>query len=62
MITSAMQTDEVAADVERLGDSLKKAIDGANWQAAKIAVDDCRQWMSTMAGVVTSRMTRVFDL
>ena len=61
MIASARHEDAVAADVARLGESLRQAIDAHDWRAARTAVDEVRAWMATMAGVIASRMTRVFD-
>lgn len=61
VIVSAQHDDAVAADVARLGEPLRAAIDAGDWAAAAEAVAAVRAWMLTMAGVVTSRMTRVFD-
>jgi hypothetical protein len=61
MIASARHEDAVAADVARLGESLRRAIDAHDWRAARLAVDEVRAWMATMAGVIASRMTRVFE-
>lgn len=61
VIASARQNDAVAEDVARLGDDLRRAIDASDWRAARDAVEAVRAWLSTMAGVVGSRMTRVFD-
>jgi hypothetical protein len=61
MIVSAQHEDAVAADVARLGEPLRAAIEAGDWKAAAEAVDAVHAWMLTMAGVVTSRMTRVFE-
>jgi hypothetical protein len=61
MIVSARQDDAIADDVARLGEPLRAAIEARDWAAAAEAVDAIRAWMLTMAGVVTSRMTRVFE-
>jgi hypothetical protein len=61
IIASAQHDDAVAADVKRLGAALKQAIEDCDWKAAHAATDECRRWLATMAGVVTARMTRVFD-
>lgn len=62
MIASARQDDAVAAEVGRLGAALRDAIEARDWRAARAAIDEVRAWMSTMAGVVTARMTRVFEI
>jgi len=60
-IVSAQSDDAIAEDVARLGEPLRAAIERRDWAAAAVAVDAVRSWMLTMAGVVTSRMTRVFE-
>ncbi len=62
IVASAKHKDAIADDVERLGETLKAAIDASDWQAARTATEDCRRWLQTMAGVINSRMTRVFEL
>ena len=61
VIASARHEDAVAGEVARLGEDLRAAIEARDWVAAATAVDAVRTWMTTMAGVVTSRMTRVFE-
>lgn len=61
MIVSARTDDALARDVARLGERLRAAIDAGDWDAAGAVIEDTRAWLSTMAGVVTARLTRVFE-
>jgi hypothetical protein len=61
VIVSARQDDAVAADVARMGDRLRRALDARDWPEAAASVAEVRAWLATMAGVVTARLTHVFD-
>ena len=61
VLVSARVRDDLGRQVAELGEKLQAARDAEDWQACREVLDDVRQWLATMAGVVTSRMTRVFD-
>jgi N-acyl-D-aspartate/D-glutamate deacylase len=61
MILSAYHEDALAAEVARMGERLRRSLDDGDLAGAAEAIGEVRAWMATMAGVVTSRMTRVFD-
>jgi hypothetical protein len=61
VIVSSRHNDAVAADVAAMGERLRAAIDASDWAAAALATDQVRVWLSTMAGVVTSRLTHSFS-
>jgi len=51
----------VAQDVAAMGGRLRAAIDARDWTAAAVANEQVRTWLTTMAGVVTSRLTHSFS-
>jgi D-serine deaminase-like pyridoxal phosphate-dependent protein len=61
VIVSASQSDAVARDVAEMGERLRAAIERGDRGAAEAAVTDVRAWLSTMAGVVASRMVQAFE-
>ena len=61
MIASAQHNDAVARDVAALGEELRAHIDAADWARAAQAIAKVQSWLATMAGVVTSRMQKVFE-
>jgi hypothetical protein len=61
MIVSARHEDALARDVAATGEKLRAAIDANDWGTAAEAVEEIRGWMTTMAGVVTSRMQSCFE-
>lgn len=62
VLASAQHNDAVARDVAALGERLKVSIDGADWEGAAAAMREVQAWLATMAGVITSRMQKVFDV
>jgi hypothetical protein len=61
LIASAQHNDAVARDIAELGEELRAHIDAADWAKAAQSIAQVRSWLATMAGVVTSRMQKVFD-
>lgn len=61
IIVSAQSNDAVARDVAELGEKLKTSIDSGDSNATRDAMEECRSWLSTMAGVVTARMQHAFE-
>jgi len=60
VIVAAQHDDALAREVAALGERLRGSIDSGDWSSASAAVDDCNRWLSTMAGVVASRMQQAF--
>lgn len=61
VIVSAMHNDAVAKDVEAMGKRLSDAIAAQDMAACAESVEEIRVWLSTSAGVVTSRLQFVFE-
>ncbi len=61
VIVSSRHNDAVAQDVAAMGGRLRAAIDARDWTAAAVANEQVRTWLTTMAGVVTSRLTHSFS-
>jgi len=61
VIVSAMNDDAVAKDVEAMGKTLGAAIARQDLQACATSVEEVREWLSTSAGVVLSRLQYVFE-
>jgi hypothetical protein len=61
MIASAQHNDSVARDVAALGEELRSHIDASDWTRAAQSIAKVQSWLATMAGVVTSRMQKVFE-
>lgn len=61
VIVSAQSNDAVARDVAELGEKLRGSLDSGDFAATREAMEECRAWLSTMAGVVTARMQNVFE-
>ncbi len=62
IIVSAFHRDAVAGEVAAMGERLRLAIERGDRVEAKAAVQAVRTWLSTRAGVVTSRLCQVFEL